>query len=95
MAPTTDYTIISAKTVEELQTAVKAAVATGWQVYGGLVYAPNGTNRPGTRDIYFYQALVKTTPLLSQINSTLSTVSSTVSAIKTSVASIDEKTPEQ
>lgn len=101
MPPSTDYQILSGTTVADLQTKVQAALTAGWQVTGGLVYAPNGATHPQTRDQYFYQALQKTSDLMAQMNTKLASIvsntgatASNTAAIKTSTANIDEKTPE-
>lgn len=101
MPPSTDYQILSGTTVADLQVKVKTAITAGWQVTGGLVYAPNGATHPETRDQYFYQALQKTTDLMAQMNTKLggivssaSSIASDTAAIKVSTANIDEKTPE-
>lgn len=92
MAPTTDYKILIEQTPNVLTEKVKAALAEGWQVYGGVTVINNS----------WAQALVKTEDLLAQIlaqlktintntantasntsttNSRLSTISTTVSEI--------------
>lgn len=91
MPPTTDYTIVYGRTIEELTSKVKTAIAQGWQTTGNMSFA--GHELPFRRNHHFYQTMVKTTALISQINDKLATISSNVSAIKTSAASIDSKTP--
>lgn len=90
MPPTTDINILVDSTVEGLQAKIKSAIANGWQVSGNMSFA--GHQLPFRRNQHFYQTMVKTTALLSQINDKLGTISGNVSAIKTSVASIDSKT---
>lgn len=80
MAPTTDYDIISAPTPEELKTLVKAAIAQGWQVYGGSYFANHSV--PYQRKNQFYQTVIKTPGLMQQMVNHLS-------AINTSTANID------
>lgn len=77
MAPTTDYDIVLAPNADIMKIEVRERIKDGWQVYGGL--APMGG--------MLAQALVKTTNLLTTINSSLT-------SIKNSTASIDKKTPE-
>lgn len=77
MAPTIDYQILSAPTPSELTTLVKAAIATGWEVSGNLAFVEHSA--PYNRADQFYQAMVKTEPILA--------------AIQSSTASIDSKTP--
>lgn len=91
MPPTTDIKILVDSTIEGLQSQIATAVAQGWQVSGNMTFA--GHQLPYRRNQHFYQTMVKTTALISQINDKLGTISSNVSAIKTSVASIDAKTP--
>lgn len=92
MPPTTDYQTVYGRTIEELDTKVKAAVAQGWQVSGNMAFA--GPDLPYRRNHHFYQTMVKTTAMISQINDKLATISTNVSAIRTSTANIDSKTPD-
>lgn len=91
MPPTTDITILVDTTIEGLQAQIRTAIASGWQVSGNMTFA--GHQLPYRRNQHFYQTMVKTTALISQINDKLGTISSNVSAIKISTASIDSKTP--
>lgn len=91
MSPTTDYQIIYGSSIEDLTDKVKAQIEAGWIVQGGMQYA--NQTQPYHRDRQYFQAMVKMTDLLAQMNTKLGTISSNVSAIKTSVASIDGKTP--
>lgn len=84
MPPTTDYEVLVAPTIEELTTLVKTAIADGWQVSGNIGFA--GNQLPYRRNAHFYQAMVKTSAVLSQMNTKLT-------SIQNSVASIDSKTP--
>lgn len=106
MAPTTDYNIIMASTPEDLIEATKAAIADGWQVYGGSYYVEHTASF--NRENQFYQTIVKTSPLMQQMVDHLSAIdidadtlktntgstASNTSSIKTSTANIDRKTPE-
>lgn len=80
MAPTTDYDIIMAPTPQDLIEATKAAIADGWQVYGGSYYVEH--TAPFNRENQFYQTIIKTSPLMQQMVDHLS-------AINTSTANID------
>lgn len=91
MPPTTDIDILVDPTIEGLKAKIKTAIAQGWQVSGSMTFA--GHQLPYRRNQHFYQTMVKTTALLSQINDKLGTISGNVSAIRTSVANIDSKTP--
>lgn len=90
MPPTTDINILADSTIEGLQAKIKTAIANGWQVSGNMTFA--GHQLPFRRNQHFYQTMVKTTALISQINDKLGTISGNVSAIKAGVASIDSKT---
>lgn len=80
MAPTNDYDILSAPTADELKVLVQAAIKSGWQVYGGLIYANHTV--PLHRKDNFYQAIIKTPNLMEQMLTQLQ-------AINTSTANID------
>lgn len=72
MPNTTDYQILSAETAPELVELVKAQIANGWQVYGGLI-SINHTVPMNRRD-NFYQAMVKTPNLMEQMNNRLNSI---------------------
>lgn len=91
MPPTIDIKILVDSTIEGLQSQIAVAIANGWQVSGNMTFA--GHQLPYRRNQHFYQTMVKTTALISQINDKLGTISSNVSSIRTSVANIDSKTP--
>lgn len=84
MAPTTDYRIVLEPTPNLLTQKVKAALAEGWQVYGGVTVINNS----------WAQALVKTEDLMEQMNAKLAAIVANTATIKTAVMSIDDKTPE-
>lgn len=86
MPPTTDYDILWGRTIEELKTKVKAAVANGWQVSGNMTFAAH--ELPYRRNHHFYQVMTRTVALISQINDKLGAISANVSAIKTNTDSI-------
>lgn len=51
-----EYSIISAKDPQEVEEAVRAALEGGWQPFGGISRADEGTPY---YDTYFAQAMVK------------------------------------
>ncbi len=53
----TQYNILTAKTAVKLVALVQAAIADGWQPWGGVSVALNGSPEHG--DLVYAQAMVK------------------------------------
>lgn len=86
MVPNTDYNILGAPTMEELRVLVKAAIANGWVVAGGVAVGDSSVQK--YRNLRYYQAVVKAP-------NTLQTLASSVDGIASTVSTIDSKLKDQ
>ena len=60
MATISDYKIVTRKGEESLQREVKAHLATGWQLQGGVSIAFSPPDETGHGSIWFSQAMILT-----------------------------------